>query len=745
MGPRVAALVLALATHALACPNYCSNNGYCSDKLSWKCVCDDGFTGPDCSERLCPAGKAWADYATDNETAHRNDVECSGFGICDRMTGLCQCRLGFEGTACERLACPKSENIDGTKHECGAHGRCISMSEAAEQIDFYALWREDSYAGWDKDMVFGCVCDPGYEGFDCSNRVCPLGDDPVTDGLDEIQLIDCACGDGWVDPTDRSVWGSCNGSLSLKFRGQVTRPIDHDANALLVQRRLLELSTIQDVTVSFSLGPGSSLCRPTSLGGQTALVTFRRPYGDVETLDFVDASKALDVAVFKGGAASQLHPKNVSRTGTKENVECSDRGTCLRDSGTCSCYKGFSSSDGRGGMGTLGDCGYYNGTLSRCPIVVPIWGNENLECSGVAYNCSGAPHFKCNCSAGYSGAACEFKDCPLARSWFDEALDGHGHKNRSTCSGRGLCDQETGLCACDATNSLFEGDACQRFTCPTNDSQTCGPYGECQTMAKRARRSRNEKGELMKTVYTKEWDAQKIRTCGCTEMQGIYGYNTSDEMYRGPFAYAYTDGSAYDCSQGFCPTGDNPYTYGVNEVQLVNCTAKKGSFRLVFRNQASDQIKASYTIAQVVASLQASASIGRVAVTFSNTSKNAQVCHPQGNVMSVEFLTEFGELPLLRQNTDAALDGSINVTRSVNCTKENVECSARGVCNRGIGVCDCLEGHTSSSGAASSRESKTNGERGKYGQRGDCGFRFTDTEAYMYDSYAWSIGSAGMG
>lgn len=30
------------------------------------------------------------------------------------------------------------------------------------------LWSDDSYTDWDRDMVFGCVCEPGFTGFDCS-------------------------------------------------------------------------------------------------------------------------------------------------------------------------------------------------------------------------------------------------------------------------------------------------------------------------------------------------------------------------------------------------------------------------------------------------------------------------------------------------------------------------------------------------------------------------------------------------
>jgi hypothetical protein len=35
---------------------------------------------------------------------------------------------------------------------------------------------------WDAKKIQGCVCDPKYSGFDCSEQICPNGDDPLTQG-----------------------------------------------------------------------------------------------------------------------------------------------------------------------------------------------------------------------------------------------------------------------------------------------------------------------------------------------------------------------------------------------------------------------------------------------------------------------------------------------------------------------------------------------------------------------------------
>jgi hypothetical protein len=53
------------------------------------------------------------------------------------------------------------------------------MGEAAAHYDGDRFNRSFApYAAWDEAMVYGCVCDPGYGGYDCSQQECPLGSDP---------------------------------------------------------------------------------------------------------------------------------------------------------------------------------------------------------------------------------------------------------------------------------------------------------------------------------------------------------------------------------------------------------------------------------------------------------------------------------------------------------------------------------------------------------------------------------------
>ena len=65
--------------------------------------------------------------------------------------------------------------------------------------------------------------------------------------------------------------------------------------------------------------------------------------------------------------------------------------------------------------------------------------------------------YGCKCDAGYRGADCSQIECPS----YADPLGGAGGAQGRDCSGRGVCDYATGLCAC-ATG--FAGDACDAQT-----------------------------------------------------------------------------------------------------------------------------------------------------------------------------------------------------------------------------------------------------------------------------------------
>jgi hypothetical protein len=124
----------------------------------------------------------------DGNTAHQN-LECSGRGTCDRVTGGCKCVAGYTGDACQRTQCP---------NDCSSHGICQSQQYFvldASSASGVAL----DYTGFDANSAYGCKCDSGFRGADCSQQECPSGPDPMK-GEGGSAGLDCS-GRGLCDYT----------------------------------------------------------------------------------------------------------------------------------------------------------------------------------------------------------------------------------------------------------------------------------------------------------------------------------------------------------------------------------------------------------------------------------------------------------------------------------------------------------------------------------------------------------------
>eukprot|EP00062_Callorhinchus_milii_P011403 gi/632957381/ref/XP_007894445.1/ PREDICTED: LOW QUALITY PROTEIN: tenascin [Callorhinchus milii] len=95
---------------------FCGGHGNYSTDSCGGCVCDPGWSGPNCTEPRCPD-------------------DCGDQGRC--VDGACQCFEGYAGAGCDRELCPV---------DCGQHGRCADGE---------------------------CVCDEGFTDHDCSEIICP--------------------------------------------------------------------------------------------------------------------------------------------------------------------------------------------------------------------------------------------------------------------------------------------------------------------------------------------------------------------------------------------------------------------------------------------------------------------------------------------------------------------------------------------------------------------------------------------
>jgi hypothetical protein len=135
----------------------------------------------------------------------------------------------------------------------------------------------------------------------------------------------------------------------------------------------------------------------------------------------------------------------------------------------------------------------------------------------------------------WTGHDCSERTCPMREAWASiPSTNDHGHE-RAECSNKGTCDKKTGLCKCFDN---YEGDACERTTCP-ND---CSGRGICVT----AKQLAAEAGK----VYATPWDAVKQQGCVC------------DIGFRGP-----------DCSLRECPS-DADVMGGDGNAQGRDCSGR---------------------------------------------------------------------------------------------------------------------------------------------------------------------------
>jgi EGF-like domain len=377
--------------------------------------------------RACPSEAAWADKATADNIAHAPLTECSSFGYCNRATGVCECRDGYSGEACQRKLCPGNGN-------CSGHGRCISVAQAGIQQDFRSLVRPRAdYTGWDAHMIHGCACDAGYGQYDCSARLCPQGADPrltpVTD--DKLSITCTVCG------------GACSGGTAvLTVNGQTTLPLPWDAPAALIRARLLQLPAVADAAVSF-VGTATALCDSLSDVDTDVVLTLHS--GEL-------AAQPVAATVSSATPSTLLGISAVIVPGTRVLQVCSGRGLCSAATGTCTCFAGYASSNGKGAAGSIPDCGFVVDPVAAaaCPSTPALYSAAAASpCNTAALLGNGTSscdttNYKCNCPTGFGGLACERLLCSTATpAWFDEPVQFNpttvtAHApNTVDCGGRG--------------------------------------------------------------------------------------------------------------------------------------------------------------------------------------------------------------------------------------------------------------------------------------------------------------------
>ena len=137
--------------------------------------------------------------------------------------------------------------------------------------------------------------------------------------------------------------------------------------------------------------------------------------------------------------------------------------------------------------------------------------------------------------------------------------------------------------------------------------------------------------------------------------------------------------------------------------QAIMCTNVDSNFTVTFRRQTTRQIPPNASVTTVANALMDLSTIGFVNVSFTNSTHACNTSYVNGTGIEVFFLTELGDVPLMKTVP------KFNVSEVIKGTKEDVECSNRGFCDYETGHCQCIRGHSSSAGNNS------------IGNRRDCG------------------------
>lgn len=139
------------------CPGDCHGNGYCH-KDTGHCSCYSGYTKNDCSLMLqCPAN------CTGTNGVCKPDVNRPGSNV-----GVCQCNSRWSGRDCSLPGCPDGCNNHGT---CEA-GQCLChRGYAGTACEFEC---PDRCSNHGVCVAGQCKCHPGFSGPNCnSTGVCP--------------------------------------------------------------------------------------------------------------------------------------------------------------------------------------------------------------------------------------------------------------------------------------------------------------------------------------------------------------------------------------------------------------------------------------------------------------------------------------------------------------------------------------------------------------------------------------------
>jgi len=394
-------------------------------------------------------------------------TECSSKGKCNRETGECECYPGYEGMGCRRTTCP---------NDCSGHGRCIYNEQHNAEYDATktGLTFKDfdlNSQFWDADKTRQCDCDRGFGGYDCSERLCPRGDDPLTQHTDcttfqeDVQVLDFV-----------SEQRACEGYFSLTFKTSnggtfTTKPIyldlDECSNSLCgsggdvcvsdITQTCTSVSTCGELlqatcehadTIGCEWDSSAVVCKADDDGCSTG---WTATDADSNT---VCAAKNYCVYTYTNPSAATTAAAIEEALEALPNFAIPDVTVSYADKEDGKFYVTFNHKSNSGKQNLL-QCSNAQSASSTAsePFHANVAAQPRFEPLVAEYRENFPYKKKLN-----AWAAC--KVTHQTSHWVNS--DGADeYEEHDVCSNRGSCDTETGLCVC---GDGYSGEACEEQT-----------------------------------------------------------------------------------------------------------------------------------------------------------------------------------------------------------------------------------------------------------------------------------------
>jgi hypothetical protein len=295
-----------------------------------------------------------------------------------------------------------------------------------------------NYNNWDADRIQGCLCDDGWEGYDCSRIACPKGRDPTDPSTkyskEELFILECQASSGY---------------FSILALGYNTDPIPFDADPAYLKYVLESLPTVGKVTVS--TGKGDDLL-PEVCGSNSVVTTYIRfesHLGDRPPI-FINLNTSNTRAWPSGSTKLRLNNGGpIIRMRTEHRLKCPSSATLS----TGKVYFSYKSSFSVGV-----DVTATNATGLIKQAILGLYDLRQMGWSnlGVSVKYSGSTDKICNTGADttfYINLYSDYGNIPYLNILDASSAeltfgDNKGNGTLYECSNQGYCDATTGACLC---------------------------------------------------------------------------------------------------------------------------------------------------------------------------------------------------------------------------------------------------------------------------------------------------------